>query len=202
MKIAFVYSAGPRDRVRYACSKGFSLVVVLVLLAGLAWGTAASLRGGAGSVRIARVQLMQAYAYEQAALALAYCQAQLLSPSASRDPKLADPALIRSKSESPVWALHPTWREGRATVTVPVTPPQSGSRLPECFVELQTLPDQPRGLPIHLLTARGFSPDYRADPSSGAAVAGSAVWLQRVLLIEDGGLRARTERRIVNPPLR
>jgi hypothetical protein len=55
---------------------------------------------------------------------------------------------------------------------------------------------------VYIVTARGFSPDYRADALSGLSVTGTSVWLQRVLLIDDARVSARTDRRILNPPLR
>lgn len=191
-----------RRPFRWGSQRGFTLVLVLVLLAALAWGTAASLRGSAGSTRISRVQLMQAYANEQAQLALAYCQGQLLLPASARDPRLSDSAITLSTFHSPAWTSAALWQTDAWLLAAMVMQLQPGSRPPVCFVERQALPDQPRGLPIHLVTARGFSPDYRADPSSGSTLAGAASWLQAVLLIEDGQLRARTERRILNPPLR
>jgi hypothetical protein len=191
----------PRS-LRRTQARGFTLVVVLVLLAALAWGTAASLRGTAGSTRVGQVQLMQAYAQEQAELALGHCRGQLLLPMGTRDPRLSDPALPLTTASNPAWASASLWRTDALLIEAPVMQPQSGSRWPVCFVERQWLPDQPRGLPIYVVTARGFSPDYRADPASGSTLAGSAFWLQSVLLIEDGQLRARTDRRLLNPPLR
>ncbi len=182
--------------------RGFSLVVVLVLLTALAWGTAVSLRSSAGSTRIAWVALMQAYAQEQAQLALAYCQSQLLLTSSARDPKLSDSALPLTTPDKPAWGSADLWRAQTLPVAVPVSSTQSGGHPPLCFAEQHALAGQPRGLPVRVVTARGFSPDYRADPSSGSTTAGQAFWMQRVLLIEDGQLRARTDRRLVNPPLR
>ncbi len=195
----------PRNLRSAGCSRvhrGFSLVVVLVLLTALAWGTAASLRSSAGSTRMAWVALMQAYAQEQAQLALAHCQSQLLLPSSARDPKLADSALQLSTPEKPAWASAELWRTQTLLVVAPLNSMQPDGLPAVCFTEQQALAEQPRGLHLHLVTARGLSPDYRVDPSSGNAVAGQAFWLQRALLIEDGHLRARTDRRLLNPPLR
>lgn len=184
-----------------AAAQGFALVVVLVMLAALALGTAASLRGSAGSVRIGRVQLMQAYAQEQARLALAYCQAQLLLPSAVRDGALSDAALRLTDRDQPAWRSPALWSSGAQVAVVGSATLQEGTQKARCFVERQSLPEQPRGLPIYLITARGFSPDAVTDAASGALRTGTSVWLQRVLLIEDGQVRARTERRLVRPPL-
>lgn len=76
------------------------------------------------------------------------------------------------------------------------------SRSPACLVEKQILKNQPDGLPIHVITARGFSPDHRADASTGATTAGVALWLQSTVLIEEAQVRARSFKRILNPPLR
>lgn len=186
-----------RDKAR-----GFTLVVVLVLLSALAWGTAASLRGSAGSTLIGRVQLMQAYAQEQAELALAHCRGQLLLPPTARDPRLSESALPLTSANKPAWASASLWRTDASLIAAPAMQLQPGSRWPVCFVERQVLVDQARGLPIYVVTARGFSPDHRTDPASGSTQAGTVFWLQSVLLIEDGQLRARTDRRLLNPPLR
>jgi hypothetical protein len=55
---------------------------------------------------------------------------------------------------------------------------------------------------VYLVNARGFSPDHRSDTTSGATTAGTAVWLQSTLLIENTQVRARLWRRILHPPLR
>ena len=59
-----------RPLAEMACTgsgeKGFSLVVVLVLLGAVALGSAAALRRSGGSTQLARAQLMREMAHEQA----------------------------------------------------------------------------------------------------------------------------------------
>lgn len=181
-------------------AQGFSLVVVLVLLGAIALASAAALRRSAGSTQLARVQLMRVIAHEQAQAGLLFCEAQVLLPSASRLPALAQGAIPVGTLSQPVWTSAALWRAGTAGVTVPQG--ASGGKPPVCLVEMQTLPEQPPGTGVYIINARGFSPDHRADATSGATLAGAAVWLQSTLLIENAQVRARLWRRILNPPLR
>lgn len=185
---------------RLNAENGFSLVLVLVLLSALALGSAASMRGSANASRVSQAALMQAYAHEQAQLALSYCQSQLLLPPAERNFQLAEVSL--TPADRPAWLSASLWRNETSVVTVLAAQLEGANRAPVCFVERQTLAEQPEGLPVYIVTARGFSPDYRADALSGLSVTGTSVWLQRVLLIDDARVSAQTDRRILNPPLR
>ncbi len=182
--------------------RGFSLLVVLVLLGAIALGSAAALRRSAGSTQLARAQLMRSIAHEQAQAGLLYCEAQLLLPSAARVPVLAQSALALSSGAQPAWTSAALWQAGTALATVPVAAAASAGKPPVCQVETQTLPEQGPGVTVYLVNARGFSPDHRSDTTSGATTAGTAVWLQSTLLIENAQVRARLWRRILNPPLR
>lgn len=80
--------------------QGVSLVIVLILLGAMALGSVAALRNTAGSLQLGRAWLMQTLAWEQAHAGLRHCEGQLLLPSALRDPRLADPALLWSSPSS------------------------------------------------------------------------------------------------------
>ncbi len=182
-------------------SQGVSLVVVLVLLGALALGTVAALRASAGSTRLGHVHLMRALALEQAQAGLRYCELQLLVPGPSRLPTLTDASLPLSTAARAAWTLAASWESG-SLLTADVPPAAPSAKRPECLVERQVLADQPRGLPIYLVTVRGFSPDYPTGARSGPPQTGTSAWLQSTLLIEDGQVRERAFRRILNPPLR
>jgi Tfp pilus assembly protein PilX len=182
-------------------SQGASLVVVLVLLGALALGTVAALRASAGSTRLGHAQLMRTLALEQAQAGLRYCESQLLLPMSSRLPAWADASLPLTVATRTAWASSASWQTGPLR-TADVPPAAALAKPPVCLVERQVLADQPRGLPIYLVTVRGFSPDHQADASTGLTQAGAVAWLQSTLLIEDGQMRARTFRCILNPPLR
>ena len=169
-----------------------SLLVVLVLLGAIALGSAAALRRSAGSTQLARAQLMRSIAHEQAQAGLIYCEAQLLLPSAARVPVLAQSALVVSSGAQPVWTSAALWRAGTALATVPVATAASAGKPPVCLVESQNLPEQASGSMVYLVNARGFSPDHRSDTTSGATTAGTPVWLQSTLLIENAQVRALT----------
>ena len=195
---------GQRQLVRLspaARSRGISLVVILVLLGALALGTVAALRASAGSTRLGHVHLMRALALEQAQAGLRYCELQLLVTGPSRLPTLADANLPLSTAARAAWTLAASWESG-SLLTADVPPAAPSAKPPECLVERQVLSDQPRGLPIYLVTVRGFSPDDPTGARSGPSQTGTSAWLQSTLLIEDGQVRARTFRRILNPPLR
>lgn len=181
-------------------ARGFSLVVVLVLLGAIALASAAALRRSAGSIHLARAQLMRSMAHEQAQAGLLFCEAQLLLPSASRLPALAQSVIAVGTPSQPVWTSAALWRAGTAGVAAPQS--DSGGKPPVCLVEMLALSEQLPGTSVYIINARGFSPDHRADATTGATRAGVAVWLQSTLLMENAQVRARLWRRIVNPPLR
>lgn len=182
--------------------QGISLVIVLILLGSMALGSVAALRSSGGSLQVGRAWLMQALAQEQAQAGLRYCEAQLQLPNASRDPRLADQALTWSNQAQMAWNEAAVWQSGTQVVTAVLPASMAATKPPVCLVEKQVLMNQPDDLPIYVVTARGFSPDHRADASSGATTAGVALWLQSTVLIEDGQVRARGFKRIINPPLR
>jgi hypothetical protein len=182
-------------------SQGVSLVVVLVLLGALAMGTVAALRTSAGSTRLGHAQLMRALALEQAQAGLSHCESELLLAGPARPPGLADESLPLTTAAQAAWTVTASWLSG-PLVTADVPPSAASAKAPQCLFERQALADQPSGWSIYLITVRGFSPDYQADASSGLTRAGASVWLQSALLIEDGQVRERAFRRILNPPLR
>ncbi|MFM8624296.1 MAG: hypothetical protein ACKOCZ_07275 [Betaproteobacteria bacterium] len=190
----------PHLLARRDANRGFSLVMVLVLLSALALGSAASMRGSANSLRVARATLMQTYANEQAQWALSYCQSQLLLPSAARDPKLSTPAL--TPADRPAWTSAALWRSEASVLTVLAAQMEGASRARSRHAAAGHRADWAGPAAPRSTQARGFSPDHRADPLSGLTVSGASVWLQRVVLIDGDQVRARTDKRILNPPLR
>ncbi len=190
---------------RTAAQMGLSLVIVLVLIGAMALASAASLRASAGSLQLLRVRSMQQLALEQAQFALQYCEAQLRLASAARNPALADAALPLTSPAAMAWPVAANWQAGAISVSaplVPATPSPPGLKPASCLVERQLLAGGGNGVPIYIVTARGLSPDHSADASTGATRSGAAIWLQSTVLIADGQVRARSHRRIVNPPLR
>lgn len=183
--------------------QGFSLVMVLILLGALALASSQALRASSGTEKVGMSWRMQGMALQSAEAALRYCEAQLLLPDAERVPALREAALPVAAAPAPAWAQAARWAPGNLS-----SPPASwwaapalagGPGLaPVCLAEKQPLES------VHLLvvTVRGLSPDWRGEASTGATLGGSAAWLQSILLIHEGAVRNRVQRRLVVPPLR
>jgi type IV pilus assembly protein PilX len=154
---------------------GVAMLMALVMLLVVSLGSSALLRSALNTDDVALGTRLQLQARQAAELALRYCEQQLIR-SDSAVPVLAKPA---SGSH---WQQFANWfGTGRQAVQVP--PEQASSEafpqasLPECLAEEDLLAD---GAAVVLLTARGFSPDYRAD-AQGRTLSGSVVWLQAIL---------------------
>jgi hypothetical protein len=176
-------------------SGGFSLVVVLILLGALALASAHTMRSASSSAKVANSFLMQAMALQAAQTALYFCEQQLRQPEAQRLAQLLDAALPVGTEAEPVWLLASRWSSDK--VLSPPTEWLASGVLPVCMVEKQAL-----GIGhVHVVTARGFSPDWRGDKEA-ATLGGSAVWLQSMLLVDAGQVRDRVQRRLLQPPVR
>lgn len=180
---------------------GLSLVMVLVLLAAMSLGAVASLRLLAGTHKVGSSFRMQALALQAAEAALRYCESQLLLPEASRPAGLRDADLPQASMQSPAWKQAARWQ----SALLPALPPawwdaaaSRGVPSPACLVETQALP----GGRVHVVTARGFAPDWRGDAATGRTDAGAVAWLQAVLLIDGASVRQRVQRRLLQAPVR
>jgi Tfp pilus assembly protein PilX len=194
--------------------RGVSLIVVLIMLGALSLSSAAILRSATSNERISNGFRLQALALQYAQASLRYCEMQLLLAAADpgRVATLLPDSLPLTSADAPAWNVSANWlgagSSGGSLTSVPesqISSAQSAflpARLPQCLVEVQALGTAQ----VHVVTARGFSPDYSADGSSGQTVRGSVVWLQTVLLIDSlvapPALRDRSWRRIINPPIR
>lgn len=177
-----------------ACG-GFSLVIVLLLLGALALSSAHTLRSASSNAKIAHSFHMQGLALQSAQTALRFCEQQLMQPEAQRLAQLLDAALPVGTAAAPVWLQAARWRSAEL-LSPPATWLASGL-LPVCLVEKQ-LVNQGH---VHVVTARGFSPDWRGD-AEAATLGGSAVWLQSIVLIDAGQVRDRVQRRLLLAPVR
>lgn len=183
--------------------QGFSLVMVLILLGALALASAQALRASTGTEKLGISWRMQGMALQSAEAALRYCEAQLLLPDAERVPALREAALPVATAAAPAWAQAVRWAAGHLT-----SPPASWwaapalaggpGPAPVCMAEKQPL----ESVQLLVITARGLSPDWRGEASTGATLGGSTAWLQSILLIHQGAVRNRLQRRLVLPPLR
>ena len=209
-----------RLHLNLARRQGASLIIVLVMLVVIGLTSAASLRNASSNERVSHNFRMHWLAEQYAEAALRYCQSQLLLADAQRVSSLQEAALLSlSDKAAPAWANPQTWSgtggafasltgvaqafvESSDSTFVP-------KMLPQCVVERQALPLLQNGVSVgsadvYVITARGFSPDYR---EIGPGVrSGAVVWLQCRLSIQRAALGAagtladRVWMRIINPP--
>ncbi len=189
--------------------RGLSLVIVLVLLAAMSLSAAAVLRQAVGNEKVGSNFRNQALALQSAEAALRYCEQRLALP-ASDPASLQDAQLALTTPQAPAWNLASSWAPARSLAAVTVLPltalqsaesPNWMARLPECLVEKQMLAAEL----VYVITARGFGPDYSADPVTGQSRSGAVVWLQGTVLMDrqaSNVLQDRAWRRLLNPPLR
>jgi hypothetical protein len=158
-------------------------------------------------------------AEQYAEAALRYCQSQLLLADAQRVGSLQEAALMPINASAPGWANPQTWSGSGGAFASLTSVTQAfvessdsafvPQRLPQCVVERQALPLLQNGVSVgsadvYVITARGFSPDYRESPPG--ARSGAVVWLQCRLSVQraapgdTGTLADRVWMRIINPP--
>ena len=209
---------------RRSTQSGVSLIIVLIMLGVIALMSAATLRNASSNERVSNNFRMQVLAQQYAEAALRYCETQLTLADALRVVTLREANLpVSSGSALPAWRQRASWtgtgspsEEGASRTSVPEAFVASSTsafkpgQRPDCVVEKQAVD----GGIVYAITARGFSPDYKAD-ARGFTTAGSVLWLQTLVAIQRsvvadppaepnlsaGTLTDRTWRRILNPPI-
>ena len=180
-----------RARRRLTRQGGVSLMVVLVMLIIIGVTSAAAIRNATSSEKLTNNIRVQNLAQQYAEAALRYCENELGKADASRVATLAEINIVQTAyGASPAWASTATWTgAGGASASKTVLPEAQIKStdsafkplsLPECVAEKQVMAD---GNTAYVITARGFSPDYRADVSTGVTNQGSVVWLQSTLIL-------------------
>lgn len=184
----------PINPVLTTRQKGISLIIVLILLVVIGLTAAAAMRGATSSQRVTNNVRMDNIAQQYAEAALRYCEDQLQLADAARVNSLkvaVIPTVNIAGGAAGAWENPISWTgavgAGAAAATRTVLPAAQYSsalssyvpaRPPECVAETQTL-----GSPtftVTVVTARGFSTDYRADVA-GNTINGAVVWLQSIL---------------------
>ena len=209
-----------RRHMDLARRQGASLIIVLVLLVVISLTSAASLRNASSNERVSHNFRMHWLAEQYAEAALRYCQSQLLLADTQRVSSLQESVLLAiSAAAVPAWANPQTW-SGSGGAFASLTSVAKAfvesldsaflpQMLPQCVVERQALPLLQNGVlvgsaDVYVITARGFSPDYR-EIRPGVR-SGAVVWLQCRLSIQRAALGAagtladRVWMRIINPP--
>ena len=208
-----------RIQLSLARSQGASLIIVLVMLVVIGLTSAASLRNASSNERVSHNFRMHWLAEQYAEAALRYCQSQLLLADEQRVSSLKEAALLPINAGAPGWANPQTWSGSGGAFASLTSVAQAfvessdsafvPQRLPQCVVERQALPLLQNGVSVgsadvYVITARGFSPDYRESPPG--ARSGAVVWLQCRLSVQRaapsdaGTLADRVWMRIINPP--
>lgn len=151
----------------------------MLMLAVLGLSSAAIMRNATSGDQVATNNRLQTQANQYAQLGLRFCEAQLARAPAVRSTTLLDPAT------PPAWTARHTWATSGSKSAHTLSAADIGSSVqpriaPQCVMEATALAH------VYTLTARGFSPDFRADAGTGATRSGAAVWLQATVYADDG----------------
>jgi hypothetical protein len=167
-------------------ARGFSLIVAMLMLAVIGLASAAIMRNAVSGGQVANSNRLQTQASQYAQLALRFCEAQMqLAPEARAVTLLA-------AATPPAWTLQRNWASTAANGAHTLAAREIGAGVqprvaPQCLMEATSLPD------VYTVTARGFSADFKADPSTGATRTGSAMWVQATINAEgDAGATGAT----------
>jgi type IV pilus assembly protein PilX len=174
--------AGMRRSAREPC---FSLSIALVMLAAIGLASAAIMRNATSADQVANGNRLQTQARQYAQLALRLCESQLALAPSSRS------ATLQPAATPAAWTIPGDWAPMGAAHML--APSEVGSAVrprfpPHCLMEATTVSG------LYTITARGFSPDYRADPRTGATRNGSAVWLQATIHAREEGAASEPAR--------
>lgn len=183
-------STSPMTRRSLRHQVGVSLIIVMMMLVIIGITSAATIRNATSSEKLTNNIRVQYLAQQYAEAALRFCESELGKPEASRTATLAEVNLVQTAlGATPAWNQSGTWTgSGGASASKTVLPENwikstdssfAPTKLPECVVEKQVMAD---GNLAYVITARGFSADYRAA-SDGKTTNGSVVWLQSTVIL-------------------
>lgn len=185
----------PHHSVKFSIGhrqSGISLVIVLIMLVVIGLVSAAAIRNATTGEKVTNNIRLQNLAQQYAEAALRYCESELVKADADRVNSLKEANIIAvALGGATGWENTATWiGTGGASASKTslllsqikssdssITP----AKLPECVAEKQAMADTKSA---YVITARGFSPDYTADTTTGTTTRGSVVWLQSTVFIE------------------
>lgn len=170
---------------------GISLIVVMIMVVIIGLTSAAAIRNATSGERATNNIRLQNLAQQYAEAALRYCESEVQKADASRVGTLKEVNIVQTLfGAAPAWENAASWTgSGGASAsrtTLPVTQIESDdssgtpATLPQCVAERQVLAD---GGLVMVITARGFSPGYKAN-GDGVTTNGSVVWLQSISYLE------------------
>jgi type IV pilus assembly protein PilX len=177
---------------------GVSLIIVLIMLVIIGLTSAAAIRNATSGEKVTNNIRLQNLAQQYAEAALRYCEAELgkpddvASPTGRMGTTLVEANIMTvAVGGATGWEQTATWIGTGGASASKTTLPQiqikssdssfKPSKLPECVAEKQSMAD---GNLAYVITARGFSPDYAADTTTGKTTSGSVVWLQSTVLLQ------------------
>lgn len=168
---------------------GISLIIVMIMTVIIGLTAAASMRASISGERVINNLRMEALAQQYAEAALNYCETEIAKTSTARITALQDGLITATSVVSSTslytltWQSTSTWiastTNGR--VELPSNRLQTTDsafipgQLPQCYVEVVNFGS---GDSYWSIVARGYSPGYTRDASSGRTLSGSVVWLQ------------------------
>ena len=158
-------------------ARGFSLIVAMLMLAVIGLASAAIMRNAVSGDQVANNNRLQTQASQYAQLALRFCVAQFGQAPETRVARLLPLAT------PPAWTTQRNWSD-RGNVAHTLSAAEIGASVqprvaPQCVAEATSLPN------TYTVTARGFSADFKPDPSTGATRTGSAVWVQATVYADS-----------------
>ncbi len=170
-----------RDMARRV-GRGVSLILSMLMLVLVGLASTAIMRNAISGGQVATNGRLLLQAHQFAQVALRFCERQLTLPPAARAITVVD------ARATPAWTLPAAWVDGSGMLAHVLAADDNSSPIrpdvaPRCLVEATALPD------VFTVTARGFSADFTADPASGRARSGAAVWLQSTVQLADDGAR-------------
>lgn len=162
---------------------GVVLIVVMVLLVAVTFMSISVMRSTLSSDLITNNNRTQTLAMEMAQLALRFCEADAANAAMVIQPKVDPNAQM-------LWQKKGSWEgSGSALVAKELSEdnlksantPFVPSKKPQCLAEYD-----PKADGVIVMTARGFSPDYKSD-NEAKTTAGSVVWLQSRFVFQSTG---------------
>lgn len=177
-----------RTRTRPGPHQGITLVVVLILLVVMSLTAAVAMRSAITQEKVVNNFRQESTAQSLAEFALGYCESELQKLSGDRTPELQSVENLPTRTMSALqWDQPSAWvpavsggTPGAAFLSLD-SALVHGAPSPQCLVERLSMSQSKAEVVV--VTARGFSQDYRAD-AKGQRISGSAVWLQSFLYFE------------------
>ncbi len=160
-------------------------MIVLILLVVVSLAAAVAMRNAVTQERIVNNYRQESTAQSLAEFALGYCEAEVRKDDADRVTALQGLENLPAQGMGALqWERPTAWAPAvpGATATAAFLRLDStlahGAPPPQCLVERLSVGQG--GVVAVVVTARGFSNDYRQD-TQGKRMSGSAVWLQSFL---------------------